>query len=88
MLTYRSQRTMHKRRLKFIHAGIMIFVVLLTIIALIASYDSHNLAKDITGKPAPIPNLYTLHSWVGLTTVILYCCQVIYEKIFFKKYFV
>lgn len=76
MLIYRYQRTLHKRRLKFIHAGIMIFVVLLTIIAQIAAFDSHNLA------PNPIPNLYSLHSWLGLTTIILYCCQVCLKSSF------
>ena len=70
MLIYRSQRTVRKRRLKLIHAGIMIFSVLFTIIALIAVFDSHNLAIP------PIPNMYSLHSWVGLTTVVLFCCQV------------
>lgn len=72
MLIYRSQRTIRKRRLKLLHAGVMIFALVLTIVALIAAFDSHNL------KVPPIPNMYTLHSWVGLATVILFCCQVIY----------
>ncbi|XP_012275339.1 cytochrome b reductase 1 isoform X2 [Orussus abietinus] len=70
MLIYRSQRTVRKRRLKLLHAGMMIFSLLLTIIALVAVFDSHNL-----NKPEPIPNMYSLHSWVGLTSVILFCCQ-------------
>ncbi|XP_011860431.1 PREDICTED: cytochrome b561-like isoform X2 [Vollenhovia emeryi] len=70
MLIYRTQRNVRKRGLKLIHAGIMLFIVLLTVIALVAVFDSHNLAS-----PAPIPNMYSLHSWVGLTTVILFCCQ-------------
>jgi len=70
MLIYRMQRNVRKRRLKLIHAGMMLFIVLLTVIALVAVFDSHNLA------PTPIPNMYSLHSWVGLTTVILFCCQV------------
>lgn len=70
MLIYRTQRNVRKRRLKLTHAGIMLFIVLLTVIALVAVFDSHNLASP------PIPNMYSLHSWVGLTTVILFCCQV------------
>ncbi|XP_072753419.1 transmembrane ascorbate-dependent reductase CYB561 isoform X1 [Anoplolepis gracilipes] len=70
MLIYRTQRNVRKRRLKLTHAGMMLFIVLLTVIALVAVFDSHNLAS-----PDPLPNMYTLHSWVGLTTVILFCCQ-------------
>ncbi|XP_043280341.1 transmembrane ascorbate-dependent reductase CYB561-like isoform X2 [Venturia canescens] len=69
MLIYRTRRNMRKRNLKLIHGGIMILVILLTTIALIAVFDSHNL------NDKPIPNMYTLHSWVGLTSVILFCCQ-------------
>lgn len=70
MLIYRTQRNVRKRRLKLTHAGIMLFIVFLTVIALVAVFDSHNLASP------PLPNMYSLHSWVGLTTVILFCCQV------------
>ncbi|KYN32172.1 Cytochrome b561 [Trachymyrmex septentrionalis] len=69
MLLYRTQRNVRKRRLKLTHAGMMLFIILLVVIALVAVFDSHNLA------PTPIPNMYSLHSWVGLTTVILFCCQ-------------
>ncbi|XP_012530243.1 cytochrome b561 isoform X2 [Monomorium pharaonis] len=69
MLIYRTQRNVRKRRLKLTHAGMMLFIVLLMVIALVAVFDSHNLAKH------PVPNMYSLHSWVGLTTVILFCCQ-------------
>lgn len=70
MLIYRTQRNVRKRRLKLTHAGMMLFIILLTVIALIAVFDSHNLDSP------PRPNMYTLHSWIGLTTVILFCCQV------------
>ncbi|XP_054011410.1 transmembrane ascorbate-dependent reductase CYB561-like isoform X1 [Hylaeus anthracinus] len=69
MLLYRTQRNARKRRLKLIHGGIMLFVVVLVVIALVAVFDSHNL------KAEPIPNMYSLHSWIGLTSVILFCCQ-------------
>ncbi|XP_031831669.1 transmembrane ascorbate-dependent reductase CYB561 isoform X2 [Nomia melanderi] len=69
MLIYRTQRDAKKRRLKLIHGGIMLSVVVLVVIALVAVFDSHNL------RPEPIPNMYSLHSWVGLTSVILFCCQ-------------
>ncbi|KAL2728860.1 cytochrome b reductase 1-like isoform X1 [Vespula squamosa] len=71
MLMYRIQRNVRKRLLKLIHTGLMLLTILLTIIALIAVFDSHNL------KIPPIPNMYTLHSWIGLTCVILFCFQLL-----------
>ncbi|XP_043255754.1 transmembrane ascorbate-dependent reductase CYB561-like isoform X1 [Colletes gigas] len=69
MLIYRTKRNARKRRLKLIHGGMMLSIVVLVVIALVAVFDSHNL------RPVPIPNMYSLHSWIGLTSVILFCCQ-------------
>ena len=77
---YRMFRNERKRKLKLLHAGIMIAVFFLTVIALKAVFDSHNLkpcAKPSEeGDFCPIPNLYSLHSWMGLITVILFLFQV------------
>lgn len=67
MLIYRTQRNTRKRRLKLIHAGIMLLIIALIVISLVAVFDSHNLSST--------PNMYSLHSWIGLTSVILFCCQ-------------
>ncbi|XP_015594213.1 cytochrome b reductase 1 isoform X2 [Cephus cinctus] len=72
MLIYRTQRNVCKRRLKLLHAGIMTVILILTTLALIAVFDSHNYAK-----PIPIPNMYSLHSWIGLSSVILFSCQLV-----------
>ncbi|XP_034740983.1 cytochrome b reductase 1 isoform X2 [Etheostoma cragini] len=38
-------------------------------IAMVAVFDFHNAAK--------IPNMYSLHSWLGLTALILFCLQLV-----------
>jgi len=62
----------HKLKLKIGHAVIMVIVFIIMVIGLQAAFDSHNYKKDNEGNPAPIPNLYTLHSWVGLTAALLF----------------
>ncbi|KAK0175777.1 hypothetical protein PV327_009500 [Microctonus hyperodae] len=69
MLIYRCKRTIRKQRLKLIHSGILIFSLMLTIIGLVSVFNSHNF------QTPPIPNMYSLHSWIGLTSVILFACQ-------------
>lgn len=54
--------------MKFIHAGLHTSAFILAVIALVAVFDFHNGAK--------IPNMYSLHSWLGLTAVVLYGLQV------------
>ena len=65
---YRIFRNEPKIKLKLAHAAIMILVFILSVIALIAVFDFHNLKQ--------IPNMYSLHSWMGILTVILFLFQV------------
>lgn len=57
-----------KQLMKFIHAGLHMLTFVLTVISMVAVFDFHNAAK--------IPNMYSLHSWLGLTALILYTLQV------------
>lgn len=57
-----------KLLMKSIHAGLHTIATILVIIALVSVFDFHNALN--------IPNMYSLHSWVGLTVVILYILQV------------
>ncbi|XP_051564107.1 plasma membrane ascorbate-dependent reductase CYBRD1 isoform X1 [Myxocyprinus asiaticus] len=58
-----------KQMMKFIHAGLNILAFILAVISVVAVFDFHN-AKNI-------PNMYSLHSWVGLAVVILYPVQIV-----------
>lgn len=57
-----------KQLMKFIHAGLHMLTFVLTVISMVAVFDFHNAAK--------IPNMYSLHSWLGLTALILYTLQI------------
>ncbi|XP_067459652.1 plasma membrane ascorbate-dependent reductase CYBRD1 [Thunnus thynnus] len=58
-----------KLMMKFIHAGLNLLAFIFAVISMVAVFDFHNTAK--------IPNMYSLHSWLGLTAVILYCLQLV-----------
>lgn len=70
ILIYRGLRYSRKRTLKITHASIFGSIMILVIFASWAVYDSHILASP------PIPNLYSLHSWIGLTAILLFILQV------------
>ncbi|KAB7506448.1 putative cytochrome [Armadillidium nasatum] len=70
-LVYRAFRGEMKKKLKIIHASFHFFALIFAVIGLQAVFDSHNLNVDGNGNPSPTPNLYSLHSWMGLTVVIL-----------------
>lgn len=56
----------HKLMLKCGHAALMMVTFVIMVIGLQAAFDSHNYADP------PKPNMYTLHSWVGLTAALLF----------------
>ncbi|XP_008853468.1 cytochrome b reductase 1 isoform X1 [Nannospalax galili] len=58
-----------KLLMKSIHAGLNAVAAILAIIAVVAVFDYHSVQR--------IPHMYSLHSWVGLTAVILYVLQLV-----------
>uniref|UniRef100_A0A665W3N4 Plasma membrane ascorbate-dependent reductase CYBRD1 n=1 Tax=Echeneis naucrates TaxID=173247 RepID=A0A665W3N4_ECHNA len=58
-----------KKMMKFIHAALNLVAFIFAVISMVAVFDFHNAAN--------IPNMYSLHSWLGLTAVILYCLQLV-----------
>lgn len=69
ILVYRIFKDTSKMTVKIIHGIVHIGVLVFASIALKAVFDSHNKAAT------PIPNMYSLHSWVGLSAVILFGLQ-------------
>ncbi|XP_054630801.1 lysosomal membrane ascorbate-dependent ferrireductase CYB561A3 isoform X2 [Dunckerocampus dactyliophorus] len=52
---------------KLLHAAVMLLALLLSVIGLCAVFGNHNASN--------IPNLYSLHSWIGMITVVLFAMQ-------------
>ena len=73
ILVYRMLRSGRKKYLKWSHSGIMMLSFVLSVIALLAVFDSNHRFKH------PVANLYTLHSWFGISTVALFAFQVYLE---------
>jgi len=70
ILVYRMLRSGRKKYLKWSHSGIMMLSFVLSVIALLAVFDSNHRFKH------PVANLYTLHSWFGISAVALFAFQV------------
>lgn len=70
ILHYRTFRNNRKRDLKNQHAIIHGCIIILVSLAGWAAYASH-----IYSDP-PIPNFYSLHSWLGVLTILMFLSQV------------
>ena len=82
MMIYRVFRNAEKKTLKVLHAVIMLASFLCMVIALKAVFDSNNYnnyrsngTKLKKGTFEPLPNMNTLHSWMGIITAILFTSQ-------------
>ncbi|VDL70248.1 unnamed protein product [Nippostrongylus brasiliensis] len=75
ILVYRVFRNERKKFSKTLHVCLHSMVLVFMIIALKAVWDSHDLHKDAQGELDPLPNMISLHSWIGLSVVIAFCAQ-------------
>jgi len=69
ILAYRVFRDVKKLRVKILHGSLLALSLIFASIGLKAVFDNHNLSTP------PKANLYSLHSWVGLTAVTLFGMQ-------------
>ena len=76
MLMYRTCRCCRRIWNKLLHTIFHILAIPCVVVGFIAVLDSHNLRTDSDGNAAPIPNFYSLHSWIGLTVMGLFALQV------------
>lgn len=75
ILVYRVFRKERKSFTKLLHLITHSIVLVFTIIALRAVFDSHDYHRNPEGELSPLPNLYSLHSWVGISVVVFYFMQ-------------
>ena len=75
MLMYRTCRCCRRIWNKLLHTVFHILAIPCIAIGFIAVLDSHNL-RTVEGNPSPIPNFYSLHSWIGLAAMGLFALQV------------
>jgi len=71
MLSYRSYGCCRQIYKKLFHTLFHILAVPAIVMGFLTVLDSHNLANP------PIPNFYSLHSWMGLTTMGLFAIQLV-----------
>ncbi|TPP61094.1 Cytochrome b reductase 1, partial [Fasciola gigantica] len=67
ILVYRVFRNYHKLPIKVLHAVLHILAFLFAVVAVKAVFEFHDSRR--------IPNLYSLHSWIGLVALVLFGVQ-------------
>ncbi|KAK5914671.1 hypothetical protein CgunFtcFv8_009094 [Champsocephalus gunnari] len=75
ILVYRVFRNEAKRNVKILHGIIHLLALVVSIVGIVAVFDSHRAAK--------IPDMYSLHSWCGMLTIVLFCVQWVMGLMFF-----
>ncbi|KAF6719814.1 Cytochrome b561, partial [Oryzias melastigma] len=75
ILVYRVFSNEAKKKVKLLHGTIHLLALITSIVGVVAVFDFHSASL--------IPHLYSLHSWGGLTTLILFSLQWVMGLLFF-----
>ncbi|XP_033827449.1 transmembrane ascorbate-dependent reductase CYB561 [Periophthalmus magnuspinnatus] len=75
ILVYRVFRNEAKRSVKLLHGVVHLLALIVTIVGVVAVFDFH--------RASHIPSMYSLHSWCGMATVVLFCLQWVLGLMFF-----
>lgn len=67
IIVFRVFRNHEKQTVKLFHGGLHLLGFVAVVVGLVAVFEFHDMNK--------IANMYSLHSWCGLTTVLLFCIQ-------------
>ncbi|XP_031148374.1 cytochrome b561 isoform X1 [Sander lucioperca] len=75
ILVYRVFRHEAKRNVKVLHGIIHLLALIISIVGIVAVFDFHRASKT--------PDMYTLHSWCGMATLLLFIIQWVMGLLFF-----
>jgi len=76
IIVYRVFRKERKRFTKLLHLVVHSIALVFALVALKAVWDSHDYHIDPSTKSiSPIPNLMSLHSWIGISAIVSYFLQ-------------
>ncbi|XP_039595497.1 cytochrome b561 isoform X1 [Polypterus senegalus] len=75
ILVYRVFRNEKKRTTKILHGVIHVIALVISIVGFTAVFDSHS--------KSGITHMYSLHSWCGMMTFIIFCVQWVMGLTFF-----
>ncbi|XP_057716884.1 transmembrane ascorbate-dependent reductase CYB561 [Corythoichthys intestinalis] len=75
ILVYRVFHNEPKKNVKMLHGMIHLLALIISIVGMVAVFDSH--------RAANYADMYSLHSWCGLITIVLFCLQWVMGLLFF-----
>ncbi|XP_043955310.1 transmembrane ascorbate-dependent reductase CYB561 [Gambusia affinis] len=75
ILVYRVFCNEAKKHVKLLHGFIHLLALIISIVGVVAVFDFHRAAK--------IPDMYSLHSWCGMATLVFFCLQWVLGLLFF-----